>query len=447
MRIAVLGATLETTNMGVGALAAGAIRCLLHAYPQADISFLDYAMARSVQTIELNGNKVSVPVINMRFSKRLYLPNNIAVLLLIAGMLKIIPSKKLRQWIISRNGYLNEIDQMDVFASIAGGDSFSDIYGMERLLYVSLPQILALLLGKRLILLPQTIGPFRGGFAKSVARYILNRAERVYSRDYRGLEELKALVGHGRAATKFWFCHDVGFVLDAVPPAHIDLMGLPSMNACTKPLVGLNISGLLFMGGYTRNNMFGLRVEYEKLLDDLIEYLTVTKGTSVVLVPHVFGMGPDSEADTGACERVYEKLKHRYPGRLGLLRGRYNQNEIKYIIGKCDFFIGARMHACIAAVSQCVPAVCLAYSDKFIGVMETIGVASIVADIRRLTASEVLKVVEQSLDNRAAIRQQLEQKMPEVKSSVLNLFVDLPALAGTFSDRQVAQPSPVIADR
>jgi colanic acid/amylovoran biosynthesis protein len=188
-------------------------------------------------------------------------------------------------------------------------------------------------------------------------------------------------------------------------------------------------------------------VDYEKLLDDLIEYLTVKKGTSVVLVPHVFGMGPDSEADTGACERVYEKLKHRYPGRLGLLRGRYNQNEIKYIIGKCDFFIGARMHACIAAVSQCVPAVCLAYSDKFIGVMETIGVASIVADIRRLTASEVLKVVEQSLDNRAAIRQQLEQKMPEVKSSVLNLFVDLPALAGTFSDRQVAQPSPVIADR
>jgi polysaccharide pyruvyl transferase WcaK-like protein len=426
MRIAVLGATLETTNMGVGALAAGAIRCLLHAYPQADISFLDYAMARSVQTIELNGNKVSIPVINMRFSKRLHLPNNIAVLLLIAGMLKMIPSKKLRQWIISQNGYLNEIHQMDVFASIAGGDSFSDISGIER---------------------PQTIGPFRGGFAKSVARYILNRAERVYSRDDRGLEELKALVGRGRAATKFWFCYDVGFVLDPILPAHIDLIGLRSMIECTKPLVGLNISGLLFMGGYTRNNMFGLRVEYQKLVDDLIEYLTVKKGASVVLVPHVFEGGPDSEADTSACERVYEKLKHKYPGRLGFLRGRYNQNQIKYIIGKCDFFIGARMHACIAAVSQCVPAVCLAYSDKFIGVMESIGVASIVADIRRLTASEVLKVVEQSLDDRAAIRQQLEQKMPEVKSSVLNLFVDLPGLAGTRTDRQVAVPFPVIADR
>src|SRR5260370_12066707 len=111
---------------------------------------------------------------------------------------------------------------MDVFASIAGGDSFSDIYGMERLLYVSLPQILALLLGKRLILLPQTIGPFRGGFAKTVARYILNRAERVYSRDDRGLEELKALVGRGPPPTKFCVCYDCALFLHPILPPPID---------------------------------------------------------------------------------------------------------------------------------------------------------------------------------------------------------------------------------
>src|SRR5260370_32441808 len=103
------------------------------------MSFLGCAMASSVQTIELNGNKVSIPVINMRFSKRLHLPNNIAVLLFIAGMLKMIASKKLRQWIISQNGYLNEIHQMDVFASIAGGGSFSVISVVVRRLYVSLP--------------------------------------------------------------------------------------------------------------------------------------------------------------------------------------------------------------------------------------------------------------------------------------------------------------------
>ena len=92
------------------------------------------------------------------------------------------------------------------------------------------------------------------------------------------------------------------------------------------------------------------------------------------------------------------------------MRGEYNQHEIKYVIGKCDFLIGARMHACIAAVSQCVPAVCVAYSDKFIGVMGAIGVDSIVADARKLDEPRTLEFIANSLEGRAAIRERLAAK-------------------------------------
>jgi len=78
LRIAILGATLDSSNMGVGALAAGAVRCFVHAYPSAEIYFLDYAKSRSVQTLSLDGGKVRIPLLDMRFSKRLFLPNNIA---------------------------------------------------------------------------------------------------------------------------------------------------------------------------------------------------------------------------------------------------------------------------------------------------------------------------------------------------------------------------------
>ena len=427
--------------MGVGALAAGAIRCLLNGYPQADIRFLDYGKTTSIQTLHLKDTDISVPVINMRFSWRFYLPNNIAVLMSLAILAKVIPFRQWRKWILSRNATLREIQQMDLFASIAGGDSFSDIYGMERLLYVSLPQFLVLLLGKRLILLPQTAGPFRGRFAKAIARYIFSRADRVYSRDYRGLEEMKALLGNDRATSNFSFCYDVGFVLDPIAPDHIDVVGLPSFGERRRPLVGLNVSGLLFMGGYTANNMFGLRADYKELISAIIDFLITKKGADVFLVPHVFGADPDSETDTAACDKAFGRLKDKYPGRLGLLQGQFDQNQIKYVIGKCDFFIGARMHACIAAVSQSVPAVCVAYSDKFIGVMETIGIESIVADARKLDIDGVLRVVERSFDQRVAIRQQLDQKMPEVKSMVLNLFVNESAFAGTTIVRDAAKPA------
>ena len=442
-RIAILGATPNSSNMGVGALAAGTVRCFLRAYPEAALHFLDYAKERSVETLTLDGREVRVPVVNLRFSKRVFLPNNIALLLLFALFLKIIPSRKLRNWIISKNAYLSEICGMDLFASIAGGDSFSDIYGMERFLYVSLPQILVLLLGKKLVLLPQTFGPFRGGLAKSFTRYILKHADRVYSRDDQGLGEMKKLLGPGAADSKFEFCYDVGFVLQPEPPARIELAGFGSLDEHEGPLVALNVSGLLFMGGYTRNNMFGLRADYPQFTRDLIGLLAEKKGASVLLVPHVFGQ--DKESDTSACEQLYEELKDKYPDRLGLVRGQYNQHEIKYVIGKCDFLVGARMHACIAAVSQAIPAVCVAYSDKFIGVMSAIGVDSIVADARALDEPQLLEFVEKALDGRAAIRERLEQRMPEVKSRVLNLFVEPSGSAQAQSAHDCAKSSPVAA--
>jgi colanic acid/amylovoran biosynthesis protein len=441
-RIAILGATLDSTNMGVCALAAGAVRCFLHAYPDADIHFLHFAKSRTVQTLTLDGEQVRVPVIPMRFSKRLFLPNNIALLMLLALLVKIVPSKAFRNWVISKNACLAEIDAIDLFASIAGGDSFSDIYGMERYFYVSLPQILVLLLGKKLVLLPQTYGPFRGSLAKSWTRFILNRADHVYSRDAEGLAEIKALVGSRYSPSKFEFCYDVGFVLQPAAPARIDLAGLASLDEHAGPLVGLNVSGLLYMGGYTRDNMFGLRVDYRQFSRAAVQLL-VEKGATVLLVPHV--LGHEGETDTAACEQLYEELKDKYPGRLGLVRGDYNQHEIKYVIGKCDLLIGARMHACIAAVSQCIPAVCVAYSDKFLGVMGAIGVDSIVADARKLDEPQLLKFIGNSLDDRAAIREHLTRQMPEVKSRVMNLFVDPSRLPRNAEVSDAAKSAPVAA--
>ena len=80
------------------------------------------------------------------------------------------------------------------------------------------------------------------------------------------------------------------------------------------------------------------------------------------------------------------------------------------------------MHACIAAVSQGVPAVSVAYSDKFVGVMERIGVGSAVADARCLDKQEILDVVAQTFDQRNEIRRGLLKTMTRVKSTVLSLF-------------------------
>jgi polysaccharide pyruvyl transferase WcaK-like protein len=179
------------------------------------------------------------------------------------------------------------------------------------------------------------------------------------------------------------------------------------------------------MGGYKQNNQFGLKTDYRLLVEKLIDHLIRTKGARVVLIPHVFGEEENSESDQTVCEGLYRDLKFKYADRLYFARGKYDQSEVKYIIGLCDLFIGSRMHACIAALSQGIPTVPVAYSKKFTGVMETIGVESYVADPRTMDEDEILCTVDRAWAEKDNICRHLESRIPEVKTCVLNLFKEI----------------------
>jgi colanic acid/amylovoran biosynthesis protein len=423
MRVCLLGATFETTNMGVSALTAGIIECIIHNNPEAEITLLDYGKERKTYTFNTQNKEIKIQLLNMRFSKKIYLSNHIAMLILQSLLLKLIPLRKVKERLIARNQLFNHICQSDIVASIAGGDSFSDIYGLGRFFYTILPQILVLFLNKKFILLPQTIGPFKSITAMFIAHYILKRASIIYSRDYDGLKEIKKLMRKKEELEKLKFCHDVGFVVASVVPTKMDLDGLLEVNEDKFDVVGLNVSGLLFIGGYSKNNMFGLKSDYKELVYDLIDFLIMKKNLSVLLVPHVFlSYAKNSENDAIVCEKIYSELKPKYQDRLFLVRGSYNQSEIKYIIGMCDFFVGSRMHACIAALSQCIPAVGIAYSKKFKGVFETMGVGNLVADPRMMGKKEIFEIINRTIEDRKNIREMLQKLMPEVRQEILSIF-------------------------
>lgn len=445
--IGLLGVSYATGNLGVNALATGAIRSMLQRYPDAEVFLLDYDRFPARHQLRIDGREVSVPLVNLRFSKNLLLPNHVARLILEAMAMRLIPSRHWREKFAARNPWLWRICQTDVFTSLAGGDSFSDIYGLGRLLYMTLPQVLVLLAGKRLVLLPQTLGPFDGRISKGIARFILRRAERIYARDHRGAATVNELIGERLAAEKHAFCYDLGFVLEPVSPPHLEIEGLSLARTDERTLVGLNISGLLFMGGYTRDNMFRLRVDYRDLVDQLIHFLIREKQATVLLIPHVFSETPNSESDAAACEDCYKRFGGNYPGRLGLVRGSYNEREIKHIIGRCDLFIGSRMHACIAALSQNVPALAIAYSDKFIGVMETIGFESLVTDPRRMGQEEILEKLADNYERRQDIRRELERRIPLIQRRVLTLFDEIPAPAPLVGETALSPTATQTAGR
>jgi colanic acid/amylovoran biosynthesis protein len=426
VKVALMGVTFDSPNLGVGALLGGSISAILSNYPNAQISVLDYGYEPFRRNVRFNDRDVAIDFVNLRFSKKLFLPNNIAYLIALAVLKRLMPIKSFRNRIIARNSTLKFISETDVFGSIAGGDSFADIYGLSRLFYVGLPQILIILLGKKLILFPQTFGPFKGSSARRIARYIVKHSEFVYLRDKKSIDDARKLLPASQAS-KVRFCFDVGFLLKPEAKPNYDNSWIAAAKANSRPLVGFNVSGLLYSGGYTGKNEFGLKADYRALVENMIDFLIREKSASVALVAHVQsekqGTGP-AEGDDAVCLEIFNRLQSKYPGQLFFAGADFIAPQVKHVIAQCDFFTGSRMHACIAALSQGVPAVAISYSDKFVGVLETIGMTEAVADPRKLDENQILKIVGEAFDRRENSRRHLLTVIPEVQTKAIATLGD-----------------------
>ena len=408
----ILGASLDTGNLGVSALLASTVQGILSHEPDAQIQLLEGVRNPVPQIVRFDdGQTVELGRVGVRSNKTLWRPNHIVRLMFSAAFARLLPVN-LRSWWRRKNPYLHAVVSAGAVMDITGGDSFSDIYGIKRLFFGCLDKFFILLSGVDLILLPQTYGPFESRLARFLARKVLSHAKAIYSRDQEGLEQIRKLMGHRKMRATPQLCPDVAFVLDAIRPENAQVQQIEQLKAKGQTLIGLNISGLLYNGGYTRNNMFGLMCDYQKLVNNIISSFARHQYHYVLLVPHVIPDNMPVENDLDACRAVWSRLPKEIQEKVLVLDGGHDQNEIKYFIGLCDFFMGARMHATIAALSQCVPAVGMAYSKKFAGVFETVGVADSVVDLRKLNAKEILSQIDWQYRHRDSIGGKLAETVP-----------------------------------
>ena len=412
----ILGASFETNNLGVNALASGAIAGILDADPQAQVVIGDYSRGEISQRVRLlAGNSREVPMLAFRFSWRFWLPNNIFRLLVVTFLLRLLPST-LRESRIQKNRCLRILRSTQLVFAVNGGDSFSDIYGLRRLLYVLFPQFLVLQLGRPLVLLPQTYGPFHRAGARWLARSILCRARSIAARDYDGDREVGNVT---RGVRRAEFTHDMAFLMPVASPVAQVVSTIESLKS-QGDLIGLNISGLLWIGGYTRNNSFGVRGDYREMVRQVAAHLVGKFNARILLVPHVYGV--NGESDVYAIQQFLAQAPKALRTRLAFIDTRLDQNEVKWLIGQCDFFIGSRMHACIAALSQALPAVGLAYSGKFSGVFKTIAVEELALDLRAMDVPTVVDAVDQAYRSRVDFRAKLDEQIPRARDSLSAFF-------------------------
>jgi len=75
-------------------------------------------------------------------------------------------------------------------------------------------------------------------------------------------------------------------------------------------------------------------------------------------------------------------------------------------------------------MSQCIPTFGIAYSKKFQGVFEAVGLSECVADARSFDEKQLLEKIESILQQKDGICRHLENLLPRVKQDILNIFKD-----------------------
>jgi colanic acid/amylovoran biosynthesis protein len=406
--VCVLGASLDVDNRGVLALGVSVAQLFAAASPGAPLSYLYGNSVGGRKRITGGGRDIEIAVRNCRASPRSAPNQHILVILAAATLYRIGIRGPAR-----RNPWLRALLEARVIGDIRGGDSFSDIYGFRKFVLGSLALLSVALLGRPYVMLPQTYGPFKLRSSRRLAAHFLRRASAVFTRDRNCTDLVVSLCG--RTPT---FCPDVAFTLQPERPKSLSIAPEGLDLAAGDVVIGVNVSGLLYVGGYTGRNMFGLRDEYSTLMDHLVDGLLRSTSAKILLVPHVFG----SESEEEACEAILHSASARHAGRVFRIANRLTEREVKWAIGKTDFFIGSRMHACIAALSQFVPAVGLAYSDKFLGVFESAGVGSAILDLRRAGATDVLRDTLAAFARRVEIRNELRRRIPPIQHQVVETF-------------------------
>lgn len=407
LRLSLFGAAGTNLNLGVRALMLSVITGIHHQIPSADITVFDDGFGAGMSSFPSKRGDVAYRRCGARLSRRVYRQEsywNMRAALRTAA---------------SANRGTSILLRSHAVLDITGGDSFTDLYGPRRFAAALAPKRLTLDAGRSLVLLPQAYGPFRSDETRSRAALVLRRASMAWARDEVSFLTMSDLLGDAFDPERHRLGVDVAFGLDAVEPS--DTLAGPVRKFMQRhqgrPIVGMNVSGLLY-NDPDAGRRFGMGLDYRTLCRSLLLRILNESDACVMLINHVLAPSGTIEADRDASTALLAMAPAKEQERVLLISDPPGPSEAKWCISLCEWFVGARMHATIAALSSGVPAAAVSYSHKAAGVFATCGMQADVAD-GHSDIDSVMATIWTSFEQRVERRKALQDRLPAVGALAL----------------------------
>lgn len=294
-----------------------------------------------------------------------------------------------------------------------GGDNYSLDYRLPSLLQGM--DSLAMDMGKPVVLWGASVGPFEREphYVPAIRRH-LARMKQIMVRESVSYDYLVNTLS-------------LDNVKQIVDPA----FGLlPQDTFCThfwpkdggSGIIGVNVSPLIERYKKPGQN---LAKEVAAFIGKAVREL----GFGVLLVPHVVplnGKGKNNDAAYMAQILRHCAALHPY---VKLVPGNLNAAELKHVISRLRFFIGARTHATIAALSSSIPTVSIAYSIKARGInRDLFGHEDMVLPLPTVSVDTLYASLRYLVENETAVRYILDARMKEYQKTIAAAAADLTML-------------------
>ena len=289
----------------------------------------------------------------------------------------------------------------DLVLSCGGGN----FYAHKRLSSFLLLALSALVfptwLGKRTIMLPQSVGPIDGGLQRWLARYVFNRVDLLLLREERSVKFVQDVL-HVRSPLSQLPDLAFGLVCNAGPdpdPGHEALR------------IGINV-----IDRAAQQADFAGQQQYESSLIELCARLAADNAIDLTIFCQVYGPTLDQD-DLRAARRLHAALCERNIA-VTLQANFTDARETIAAYAHLDLMIGSRMHAGIFALLCGVPTLLIAYQPKALGMMTALGLAPHCLDIDMVNPDALINGANSLLQQRTAIREAARMGVMETRQQL-----------------------------
>ena len=255
--------------------------------------------------------------------------------------------------------------------------------------------LIAKFLGRRVVMFPNSVGPFRTWLGLFLARLALNMCDFILVRDAISYEVVCSL---GIRSPKRLTSDTTLLLVGSSFSVSDDL---------SSPWVG--VSPGFYAHSLSKKEADRYISEHARALDEAIEKY----GFSVVFLPHyVSGFQDD---DLKVSKRILQWMRNKDRARIVELG---SVEEFKAMLEFADMVISSKMHPAVLATSGYVPTVCITYDQKQVGYFSSLGLDECVILVHDVSCDSLLLKIGYVWDNREAIISTLKRRIPFLRANV-----------------------------